>query len=59
MIKGSDKVQKKEVNKTNLGIANYVLHSGQAEIVNDVLTDHRYSPGTTKIRSLICAPLTI
>jgi diguanylate cyclase (GGDEF)-like protein len=59
IITGQDRVKKKKESRKNLGIANYVLHSGQAEIINDVLSDRRYRPGTTKIRSLICAPLTI
>lgn len=42
-----------------IGIANYVFQSGRAEIVNDVLKDSRYVQGTTRIRSLICAPLNI
>ncbi|PSF35589.1 GGDEF domain-containing protein [Aphanothece hegewaldii CCALA 016] len=59
LITGRDKVTKKAADKNYLGIANYVLQSGNPEIINDVLTDQRYSPGTTQFRSLICAPLTI
>jgi diguanylate cyclase (GGDEF)-like protein len=59
LITGRDKIEKKIANKTHLGIANYVLKSGQPEIINDVFADQRYSPGTTHFRSLICAPLTI
>ncbi|MBR8831510.1 MAG: hypothetical protein N5P05_003151 [Chroococcopsis gigantea SAG 12.99] len=42
-----------------IGIANYVLESGKAEIVNDVFKDSRYIQGSTRFRSLICAPLNI
>jgi diguanylate cyclase (GGDEF)-like protein len=39
------------------GIAGYVMTTGKAEIVNDVLADSRYIEGENGIRSLICAPL--
>ncbi len=39
------------------GIAGHVLLSGKAEIVNDVLSDPRYTPGEKVVRSLICAPI--
>lgn len=59
IITGEEKVEKKVTHYHKLGIANYVLNSGKAEIINDVLSDPRYRSGTTKIRSLLCAPLTI
>jgi diguanylate cyclase (GGDEF)-like protein len=43
----------------NLGIASYVLASGKAEIVNNVLEDERYIKGATQSRALICTPLTV
>lgn len=39
------------------GIAGYVMMTGKAEIVNDVLADSRYIELENSIRSLICAPL--
>ena len=39
------------------GIAGYVMMTGKAEIVNDVLADSRYIELENGIRSLICAPL--
>lgn len=41
----------------NIGIAGHVLVSGNAEIVNDVLSDPRYVMGENSICSMICAPL--
>lgn len=59
LITGREKVIKRTVGQAKLGIASYVFNSGEAEIINDVLTDARYNPSTTVMRSLICAPLTI
>ena len=44
--------------RLGLGIAGHVMLSGQAEIVNDVLSDPRYIQRSPETRSLICAPLT-
>ena len=40
-------------------IMGHVLHSGKAEIVNNVNKDHRYIPQDSDIKSLICAPLKV
>jgi HD-GYP domain-containing protein (c-di-GMP phosphodiesterase class II) len=45
--------------KVGKGIAGSICKTGKAEIVNDVLSDPRYVDGTTKVSSLICAPLKI
>jgi len=41
------------------GIAGDVVTTGTAEIINDVLSDARFTNGHNKISSLICAPLKI
>jgi len=41
------------------GIAGHVLQSGKPEIINDVLTDPRYVPGSLDLSSLMCAPLKV
>ncbi|WP_341530378.1 GAF domain-containing SpoIIE family protein phosphatase [Nostoc sp. UHCC 0302] len=43
----------------NQGIIGSVVHTGRAEIVNDVLSDPRCVESENKISSLICAPLKI
>ena len=43
--------------KTGDGIAGNIILRGNAEIVNDVLTDPRYIDRKNGIRSMICAPL--
>lgn len=45
--------------KCEQGIVGSVVHTGRAEIVNDVLSDPRYVERETQISSLICAPLKI
>ncbi len=40
-------------------ITGYVLRSGKAEIVNNVNKDSRYIQHDNKIKSIICAPLTV
>ncbi|OUL26189.1 GAF domain-containing SpoIIE family protein phosphatase [Nostoc sp. 106C] len=45
--------------KSEEGIVGSVVHTGRAEIVNDVLSDPRYVNRETQISSLICAPLKI
>jgi len=41
------------------GIAGHVLQSGKPEIINDVLMDPRYVPGSLDLSSLMCAPLKV
>lgn len=41
------------------GIAGHVLQNGKPEIVNDVLADPRYVPGSLNLSSLMCAPLKV
>jgi len=45
--------------KLGEGIAGSVALSGKAEIINDVLSDPRYTPGPNPISSLMCAPIKI
>ncbi len=39
------------------GIAYDILHSGNAEIINDVPSDPRFVPGENTVTSMVCAPL--
>lgn len=59
-ICGTGKIQKssKTVKEGN-GIAEYVLKSGNAEIVNNVQSDSRFIGGDHKISSMMSAPLKI
>lgn len=41
------------------GIAGAVYANGRPEIVNDVLGDPRYLPGTNRTSSMMCAPLKV
>jgi CRP-like cAMP-binding protein len=43
--------------KVEEGIAGAVLKTGRAEIINNVPADSRFMPGTTKITSMLCAPI--
>jgi len=43
--------------KVGEGIAGDVLTTGQSEMLNNVSTDGRYKKGSTKIISMLCAPL--
>ncbi|NET58764.1 MAG: GAF domain-containing protein [Symploca sp. SIO2E6] len=45
--------------KLGQGIAGAVALSGKAEIINDVLSDPRYTPGPNPVSSLMCAPIKI
>jgi adenylate cyclase len=45
--------------KVGEGIAGDVARTGKSEIINDVLTDHRFVKGNMQISSLICAPLKV
>jgi signal transduction histidine kinase len=49
--------QTKTVMKLGEGIAGDIALKGHAEIVNNVATDPRFIEGSTKIYSLLCAPL--
>jgi signal transduction histidine kinase len=49
--------QPKTVLRLGEGIAGDIALKGQAEIVNNVATDPRFIEGSTKIYSLLCAPL--
>jgi transcriptional regulator with GAF, ATPase, and Fis domain len=39
------------------GIAGYVLSTGHAELVNNVMSNPRFQPGALPISSMICVPL--
>ena len=41
------------------GIAGHVYSSGKAEIINEVVSDRRFIRGSNRVRSMMCAPLTI
>ncbi len=43
--------------KVGEGIAGDVLSTGRSEMLNNVSTDGRYKKGSTKIISMLCAPL--
>ncbi|SPQ01049.1 hypothetical protein NBG4_400017 [Candidatus Sulfobium mesophilum] len=43
--------------KIGEGIAGDVLKTGRAELIDNVLTDLRFLPGTTKVTSMLCAPI--
>ncbi len=43
--------------KVGEGIAGDVLKTGRAELVDNVLADSRFLPGTTKITSMLCVPI--
>ena len=45
--------------RRGLGIIGAIAASGQGEIVNDVSTDRRRALGTTGIRAIVSAPLTV
>lgn len=45
--------------KVGEGIAGYIAHTGKAEILNDVCVDPRFLKGTSKVSSMMCAPLRI
>jgi len=45
--------------KLGEGIAGAVALTGKAEIINDVLSDPRYTPGPNPVSSLMCAPIKI
>ncbi len=47
----------KTILMTGDGIAGTILLSGNAEIINDVLSDPRYIEGANNVKSMICAPL--
>lgn len=43
--------------KIGEGIAGDVLKTGRAELIDNVLSDLRFLPGTTKVTSMLCAPI--
>jgi CRP-like cAMP-binding protein len=43
--------------KVGEGIAGNVLKTGRAELIDNVLTDSRFLPGTTAMTSMLCVPL--
>lgn len=43
--------------KIGEGIAGDVLKTGRTELIDNVLTDLRFLPGTTKVTSMLCAPI--
>ena len=49
----------KTVLRAGEGIAGHVYSSGRAEIVNEVVSDRRFIKGSNRVRSMMCAPLTI
>ncbi len=43
--------------KAGEGIAGGVLKTGRAELIDNVLADSRFLPGTTKMTSMLCVPI--
>ena len=43
--------------KVGEGIAGDILKTGRAELIDNVLSDLRFLPGTTKVTSMLCAPI--